>query len=348
MVKDKLKPLLPLCLIAALLSGCGQDSPTRYTAQFLDLFDTVTSLVGYAQSEEEFTEISQAFYDELESYHRLYDIYNSYDGINNIKTINDQAGIAPVTVDEKIIDLLEMAVTLYDSTNGRVNIAMGSVLEVWHDYREFGAAHPERAALPSQDELRQAAAHMDIRQIQIDRQNSTVYLADPNLRLDVGAVAKGYAVEMCARKLEAEGVDYLLISVGGNIRAIGKRADGSAWRVGVQNPLREHSEEYLCELAIQDMAVVTSGSYQRYYTVDGTTYHHIIDPDTLMPMDRYLSVTALCPDSGLADALSTALFNMEPDEGRTLVDSLPGTEAMWVAADGAKSYSSGFEDFIVD
>ncbi len=151
-----------LFFILVLLSGCERRSMNRYQAQFLDLFNTVTSIIGYAKDEETFRGYVQKFYDELEIYHQLYDIYSDYEGINNIKTINDNAGIKPVLVDEKIIDLLEEAVRMHKETNGRMNIAMGSVLEIWHSYREYGAVHPETASLPPMDELEAAAAHTDI------------------------------------------------------------------------------------------------------------------------------------------------------------------------------------------
>lgn len=332
------------------LTGCKEKEPelSRYDAQFLDLFDTVTSVVGYAEDKETFTAYAQELYDELKVYHELYDIYNDYDGIANIKTINDQAGIGPVKVDAKIIDMLEEAVKMNEVTNGCMNVAMGSVLSIWHDYRTDGINHPESAQLPPMDELQKAAAHMDISQVEIDREASTVYLPDSDMSLDVGAIAKGYATEMVCRKLEADGFKNGLVSVGGNVRAIGTKADGSKWRVGVQNPDLESSTQYLHALEIQDMSLVTSGSYQRYYTVDGVSYHHIINPDLLMPWNEYVSVSILCGDSGLADCLSTAVFNMNLEDGKNLVESLDGVEAMWIFPDGREEYSSNFESYIAD
>ena len=149
-----MKRILTLLLLLALLCGCtaAPAEPTgglkRYQATFLTLFDTVTTIVGYAESEEAFTATAQAIHDQLLEYHQLYDIYNEYEGLSNIKTINDHAWEQPVEVDQRIIDLLQFSKELYTQTGGRVNIAMGSVLRLWHDAREAGIQDPGAAALP--------------------------------------------------------------------------------------------------------------------------------------------------------------------------------------------------------
>ena len=161
-----------------LLSGCSQKKEpklNRYDAQFFELFDTVTSIVGYTEDEETFREYANELRDELLVYHQLYDIYHDYEGMANLKTINDNAGIQPVKVDEKIIAMLEEAIEMYEKTDGRMNIAMGSVLSLWHDYREAGSLDADHAAIPSDEELQEAAKHMDIYKIKIDREASTVY-----------------------------------------------------------------------------------------------------------------------------------------------------------------------------
>lgn len=327
--------------------GCSRKPAlNRYDAQFLQLFDTVTSVVGYARDKEIFTSYVQKFYDELEEYHQLYDIYKDYVGINNMKTINDHAGIKPVVVDEKIIDLLEYSKEMYEKTGGYFNVAMGSVLSIWHEYRTEGIGNPEESELPPMEELEKAAKHMDFDDVIIDREASTVYLKDPVMSLDVGAVAKGYATEMVSRKLEEEGLNNALVSVGGNVRAIGTKDDGSKWKVGIQNPDLDSEAKFLRTVEIEDLSLVTSGSYQRYYTVDGVQYHHIVNPDTLMPWNEYASVSILCADSGMADALSTAVFNMKQQDGQELIESLSGVEAMWLYPDGTEVYSSGFNNFM--
>lgn len=330
-------------MIAGLTSCDGQK---RFEAEFLMLFDTVTRIIGYSDSKESFTEDVQFIYDNMKTYHELYDIYNDYD-FNNIKTINEKAGVEPVEVDRKIIDLLLFSKEVYSSTGGKVNVAMGSVLGIWHEYREEGVNDPARASLPPTDLLLEAAKHTDIDKVIIDEEESTVYLADPEMSLDVGALAKGYAVEMVARLAEGKGITNLIISAGGNVCAIGDRGDERGnWVVGVQNPEMESSQEHLVLLSVNDMSLITSGSYERYYTVDGIRYGHIIDPDTLMPATHFESVTVLVDDSGLGDAFSTAIFCLPFEESLAFVEAREGVEALWVFSDGTIEYSTGMRSYI--
>ena len=338
---------IPL-LLAAVLAGCSPAAAVsgengelqRYEASFLDLFDTVTSVVGYAPSEEEFQQTVEQLHDRLEEYHQLYDIYNLYDGVANLKTINDNAGVAPVTVDGRILDLLEFSQQVYQESGGQVNVAMGSVLSLWHQYREAGIEDPENAQLPPEDQLEEAGNHCSMEGVVIDREASTVYLPDPQQSLDVGAVAKGYALERVCQEMAGT---PMIVSLGGNVRAVAPRPDGSPWVIGVQDP--DGGEEFLHRVEVGTGSVVTSGDYQRYYTVDGIRYHHIIDPETGYPANRYRAVTILCQDSGWGDGLSTALFTLPQEEGERLLQA-HDAQAMWVLPDGSMIYSAGFEEYI--
>ena len=332
-----------LCVCCLLLTGCaGQQTagPKQYNATFLDVFDTVTTIVGRADSQETFTANAHAVHDALMEYHQLFDIYNDYEGVNNLKTINDNAGVAPVVVDQKIVDLLLDCKAYYERTGGKVNVAMGSVLYLWHVARNDGINDPVHAALPDAEALKEAANHVDMANVIIDEAASTVYLSDPAMRLDVGAVAKGWALQrVCENAPEA-----LLISVGGNVCPTGaKDENGTPWVVGVQNP--DGGDAYLHTLYTTTSSVVTSGDYQRAYVVDGQLYHHIIDPETLYPSAHWRAVTIVCGDSGLADALSTALFLLPQAEGQALLNEC-NAEALWVDADGNMFYSPGFKDVI--
>lgn len=343
-MKKTISFTLAAVLIASLLCGCSPKEK-RFQATYLDLFDTVTVIAGYERDKDTFDSNAAMIYRELSVYNQLFDIYNNYDGISNIKTVNDNAGIAPVKVDEKIIDLLEFSKAAYDLTSGQVNVAMGSVLRIWHEAREYGAEHPESAYLPDKAALFEASKHTDIQNIVTDRSAGTVFLPDSSMSIDVGAVGKGYAAQAICSSLKSEGISGYTVSIGGNVCTLGKKPDGTQWSVGVSDP--EDASSPLLTLGVSDLSVVTSGSYQRFYTVDGAKYHHIIDPDTLYPSSQWLSVTVISPDSSLADVLSTALFNMDENTGRELIESLPDTEAMWIDADGNTDFSSGFEDFIL-
>ena len=334
--------LAVICLL--LFSSCKEQTKEKFTAYYFDYFDTATTIVGYADSKEEFESVCSDIVAELEQYHKLYTIYSSYDGLTNLCSVNKSKGT--VSVDEKIIDMLTFAKEAYTLTNGNTNIAMGSVLSLWHDARTHGEKHPESAKLPDMDKLQNAAEHTDINDLVIDKENNTVTLLDSEMSLDVGAVAKGYAVEAIAKKLEENGTCGYLLNVGGNVRAVGARPDGTLWTVGIENPDATGTEDaYLAYLFVENEAVVTSGSYQRYYYVDGKAYHHIIDPETLMPGENFRSVSVICGSSDIGDALSTALFCMTYEEGSGLIESLENVECMWVLPNGEIKYSNGFVNY---
>lgn len=336
---------LLLLLSALSFTGCG--GKEKYVAVYYEYFDTATQIIGYADSKEEFNAVCGEIRALLETYHRAYDIYHSYAGVTNLRDINRRVngeGV-PVEVGDEILGLLTFAKEMYALTGGKTNVAMGSVLSVWHEYREAGIDEPWAAEIPPEERLAEAAEHTDILDLVLDKEAKTVLLADPIMTLDVGAVAKGYAVERIAEYLESRGLEGYLLNVGGNVRAIGSRPGGIGWATGLENPDRTSEEAYIEYLSLTDVSIVTSGVYQRYYYVDNVRYHHIIDPDTLYPGNRYLSVSVITKDSGMGDAFSTALFNMDFEEGLALVESTKDVEAIWVYPDGTKRYSSGFADY---
>lgn len=337
-----MKRILSICIIVCLLL-CGCEGflllpPKQYTATFIDLFDTVISIVGYAKSEEEFQAQAQKLHDELLIYHQLFDIYKEYDGIDNLKTVNDHAGVDPVVVDRKIVDLLLACKDYYQLTDGKVNVAMGSVLSLWHDARNEGLQDPENARLPDLTELQNAAKHTDMDCIVIDQDASTVYISDPLASLDVGAIAKGWATQQVAESAP----EGMLLSVGGNICATGPKQGNASWGIGIRHP---EKDENLYVIDLETGSVVTSGDYQRTYAVDGVEYHHIIDPATQMPARRWRSVTVIGDDSGLADALSTALFLMPLEEGRALAEKC-GVDVLWVDHNCEAFMTDGFRSGI--
>ena len=335
--------ILPLLLVLTLLTGCGTpaasrpEGPKQYQASFLELFDTVTTVLGYGDSREEFEARAREIRLELEHYHQLFDIYHDHEG--GLKAVNDAAGIAPVKVDPAVLELLEDCKEFYDLTEGRVNVFFGSVLSLWHDAREDAVEDPAAGALPDAQALAEAAEHCDPASVILDPLEGTVFITDPALRIDVGAVAKGWAAQRAARKAPAG----MLISVGGNVCATGPKPQGKPWVVGIQSP--DDSGAYVHTLNIMDSTVVTSGDYQRYFVVDGIRYHHIIDPDTLQPSRYWRSVTVACDDSGLGDCLSTALFLMDREQGQALLDKT-GAQAMWMDGEGNRFYSEGFSALI--
>lgn len=354
-MRRMLAAVLSLLFLLPLLGGCGAtEEKQRFVAYEYRYFDTVTQIIGYADSKEEFDGVVARITELMETYHEAFDIYYSYsipkegEPLTGMRQVNQRKNAVDGTmaVSDTIYRLLEFSLAMYDATEGRTNIAMGAVLRLWHDCREMADIDPASAELPDMEALIRANEHTDIRSVLLDPVAKTVTITDDALMLDVGAIAKGYAAERIAQTLLAEGVNGYLISLGGNVRTIGTTPDGKGWRVGVENPIKGETDPYLALLRIEDGAVVVSGSYQRNFEVDGVLYHHIIDPDTLMPENRYLSVAVIATDSGMGDAFSTALFNLELAEGMALVEATEGLEAFWVMPDGTTKQSSGFAKYV--
>lgn len=337
-IKKILSSVIALVMLFALFScntdgndNSGDDNGPYETKKryFYEYFDTAGAFYDYTvKNEREFEELADRVEAMLLEYHKLYDIYHEYDGITNLATINKTAGTGAKKVDRKIIDLLLFAKEMYEDTDGKVNAAFGAVLSIWHDYREAGVE------APPMETLTQAAQHTDFDSVIIDEKNSTVEILDPLVSLDVGAVGKGFAVEAVAKMLESEGKSGCVLDVGGNLRTIGKKPDGSGWSAGITNPDRMSMQSYVYTMTISDSALVTSGSYERFYTVGGVNYHHIINPNTLMPENYYLSVSIKSSSSAISDALSTAIFNMTYDEAVSFVNSHPDIFVVLVMPDG--------------
>ena len=347
-----MKKILSLFLafaVAVAFASCSNTAKAKekYKASFLDLFDTASTVIAYDNSQEEFNRNYQRFYDELKTYDELFDIYKEHEGVTNLYKVNKLAGKSPVKVDPKIIDMLIYGTEIYNFTKGKVNICMGAVLELWHNERDYGIANPEEAKLPDMSKLKEASKHTDINNLVIDKNNNTVYFKDPEMKLDVGAIAKGYAVQQISNWAQNNLWTSAAISIGGNVSTFGyKNDDGQTkWTIGIENP-DTTSDDFLLKLNITDECIVTSGDYQRYYTVDGKKYCHIINPETLMPSEYMASVSVICEDSSFGDAMSTALFNMTIEDGKNLVDSLDGIEAVWVDKEYNKTFSKGFNQFL--
>jgi len=342
-----MKMIISACLFLILiLASCSPAAPTRYQAGFLETFDTYIHVVIYAGSQREFGEHFARVRETFEHYHALFDIYNEHEGINNLRTVNNNAGVTPVDVDQAIIDLLILSRQAYYDTGGTLNIAMGSVLSIWHNYRMRGLEDPYRAAIPPYSALREAHGASDISAMIIGEYAGTVFLTEQGMSLDVGATAKSFAAGRAADMLRERGVTSAVIDAGGDVVTIGgSLADGGRpWNVGIRHPL---DGSIIDSVHVVDMAAATSGDYQRSYVVDGVAFNHIIDPSTLMPATRYASVTIIHKDPMVTEILSTALFILPIDKGLRLAEDF-GAAVIWVMHDGSVQFNRLYGEISVN
>lgn len=313
----------------------------KHTVKVYEYFDTITTFMAYTKDEKEFDHYVNVLKDELKTYHELYNSYDAFDGLNNFRTINENAGKEPVKVDEKVIELIDYSKEMYELTGGKINIAMGSLLGLWHDYREMSLDNPDKAAIPEESMLVEASEHKDIDSIVVDEEKQTVFIKDPEVQIDIGAIGKGYATKIIANRLQEEGLKHGILSVGGDDILIGNNpaSENSYYKIAIKNPNLEDKENpYSSVVSLKNTSVVTSGDYQRYFMVDGKRYHHIIDPDTMYPSTKWRSVSVIMDDIARADTISTYLFILDLKEGQDFAKKI-GAEVMWID-EQYKSYTT--------
>lgn len=363
------KRIIALILLLSIsLFACNtnfENEVEKYTYTFFDAFDTITKIIIYEEDEAIANEYADFIETRLMELHKLYDKYNDYDGLNNIKTINDNGGIAPVKVSSELYDLIAQSIEWQNSISDKTDISMGALINVWSDYRKYNERlEAEEKKLPSEEELNAASSYTGIEHIILNKEESTVYIDNKNTKLDVGAVAKGYAVELVVAEVSDLGMTSGIIDAGGNIRAIGSPKDEkkNKWSLGIIMPtdidlliegdsgekfsdgIKYDKSELLETVFVNDMSIVTSGDYQRYFVVDGKLYSHLIDGETMYPGSHFRSVTVITKDSGFADFLSTALFLMPYSDGKQMVENIEGVEVIWLEHDGERHYSEGMND----
>lgn len=349
-----LKKIISLLIILfiMILQGSCQGLKTkysRYQSAFF-AFDTVVQVVGYTQSQKDFDRYAEKIHSRFIELHHLYDRFTSYDGINNICTINQHAGITPVTVAPEILDLIELGLQAYTLTQGTVNIALGPVLDLWHHYINF-SSNENILSIPSREMLETAKNYTNITKVHIDRSKKTIFLEENGMLLDLGGIAKGYATQLVADEIYADGFTSFIINAGGNVVAKDAPLDDlrNSWGIGIQNPqtAEDPQSPSIDVVFVQNQSVVSSGDYQRYAMLGNTRIHHLIDPFTLYPANHYRGITVVCNNSGMGDIFSTALFIMDFPSSLAFAQE-HGLMALWIFDDGQVKYTQNLLPLLRD
>lgn len=326
MIINKKNVMLLLCF-AILITGCKSiknidiiDIDTKKETTFIAM-DTVMTLTIYGK-DETLTKIKELITN-LES---KLSVTNEKSEIYNInKTKN-------ATVSKETVNLVVQALSLCERTNGNLDISVYPILKEW-------GFTTGKYQIPSKSTIESKARYVNYKNIICDMANNTIILEN-NMEIDLGSVAKGYTGDCVVELLKSENVMSALLNLGGNIQALGHKPDGSMWKIGIQNPF--HNEEYMGTLKIADEAVVTSGSYERYFVVDGTVYCHIIDPTTGMSIQNGLTSVTIVGESGIiCDGLSTALFVMGLEEAIEFWKESNDFEAIFITEDGKVTITEG-------
>lgn len=256
---------------------------------------------------------------------------------SEISEINRRAGQTEVTTGPEMTELLTETFYYAEISEGSFDPTIAPLVDLWG----FLGQHYH---LPDQEELAEFLPLVDYSKVQFDQYDSTLKFAEQQMALELGGIAKGYIVDRALGLLIAAGIENAFINAGGDIATIGGRPDGTPWRIGIRHP--RDSNRIIAVLPVMEGAVVTSGDYERFFEVNGTSYHHILDPKSGMPAAGLSSVTIMAETTTAADALSTAVFVSGPDQGLRIIERLPGVEGILITSGFDILVSSGLSGLV--
>ena len=322
------KCIAALTALVLLFLFCGCQPGQTALSRTDYLLDTVVTLTLYGATE---GDLDAAFAE----IRRLNDLLDAYSPFSDLGWLQAAAGERPVAVSKETMELLTFAKDLYGRTGGYLDVTVGPLIDLW-DIRNGGH-------YPAEGELSRALGLLGMDDLVLDEAKGTAYLMRPGMRVDLGALAKGYIADKVKALLLDRGVESGVIDLGRNILLIGEKPGEAPFSIGIQSPT--DAGKLLRVLSLRDRSLVTSGTYERYFERDGVRYHHVLDPFTGFPADRgLLAVTVLSSSSLWGDGLSTACLLLGVEGGRALIDSLPETEALFVLTDGTVQTTAGFPE----
>jgi thiamine biosynthesis lipoprotein len=339
-MKKNYPKVLIVFLVIALLVGTiflGQKKEQKLTSEEF-LMDTLVSISTYGTDTDFLQQAMEKAFREMRRIADLTDRFplpgTTASALSDVVRINEMAGVKPVVVDEDVFEMLLLAQEYSRLTEGAFDVTIGPLMDLWG----FGR---EKQKVPTNSELQRVLALVDSEKLILDKDEQSAFLSEEGMSLDLGAVAKGYAVEKAAQVLIEEGVERALINAGGNIRVIGEKANQQLWKIGIQDP--RDSSALIGTLSLGNEGTATSGDYNRMIEIAGKTYHHLLSSQTGYPVGYNISVTVVTQDAGQADLLSTALFLLEPQQALELVSKLSNTDVVIVTADKKILFSPGLQ-----
>ena len=282
-------------------------------------FDTVIQIDAWG--------VSTSVLDECKKICENYEsLFSNKIETSEISRINASAG-TPVKVSQETIELISLGLDYCELSGGKFDITIAPLSDLWNFSEQPEHTVPDAVA------IEEARSHVDYRKVLVDENACTVTLQDPQAKIDLGGIAKGYIADRLKEYLKKEGIEHALINLGGNVLTLGASFDGSPFRIGIQKPFDEQNTP-IDIVEIQDRSVVSSGVYQRYFKKDGRLYHHILNPETGYPYANHLlQATVITGSSADGDALSTCCFALGLEEGSALIESLEDVQAVFVTED---------------
>lgn len=260
----------------------------------------------------------------IQEIQRIEKLISSWDANSQTSAIIASAGIQPVQVDQELFNLIRRSLKISRLTHGAFDISYASMDKIW----KFDGSMTE---MPDSAAVAASVSRINFNNIILDAENRSVFLKEKGMKIGFGAIGKGYAANKALAILSKMGLDGALVNASGDLISWGKDVGGKEWRIGISNP--KNKEQIYAWLTIGETAVVTSGNYEKFVEFNGERYAHIIDPRTGYPVKGLSSVTIICPDAELADALATSVFVLGKEKGLELVNQLNGIECILVSDD---------------
>ncbi|MGV7221859.1 MAG: FAD:protein FMN transferase [Nitrospinales bacterium] len=330
---NRLLFLIIVFIILGMILSCSpkeNNSPVKRTQLLMGTLAQIT--ISVPSSPESLTAIDKAF-DEIK---RIENLLSSHRNTSEVSQINKNAGGKYISVSAETVYLIQEGIRWGKFSDGIFDITIGPLIKLWNF--EGG-----QNIVPDSDSLRKTISLVNYNNIQIDGNN--VRLNTPGMALDMGGIAKGYAVDRAIEVLKKSGVKGAIINAGGDLMAYGTRSAKDSWVIGLQHPrkLEEISASFAAENTYIGTAVATSGDYQKFFMVGDNRYSHILDPHTGLSNKNIISATVTAPSVMQADILATIVFILGPDKGKEFLKKLDGVEAMWINKEEEKIFTEGFQ-----
>jgi len=305
------------------------DEPSGPLSRTRMLMGTVVEIRVDDPEPERFRDAVTAAFDEMARIERLMSLHLAKSEVSRISRAGE-----PVEVSAETATVLRTALKVSVASDGAFNPGLGRLIRLWG----FTDGEPR---VPSKMEIEEALVGIGPESLTLE--DGKLFKSDRSITIDLGGVAKGYAIDRAVEMLSAAGVKHASVNAGGDLRLLGDR-DGTPWRIGIQHPRKK--DAVLATLSVADRAVVTSGDYERFFEQAGRRYHHILDPYTGYPAERCQEVTVVADSAALADALATAAFVLGPEKGLELLQKTEKVEGLIVAADGQVVFTSGLQEIV--
>lgn len=284
-------------------------------------------------------EVDKAAHAAFTEVDRIEQLMSEWRPDSEVTAINQNAGVKPVKVSPETFEVVQRSLKLAKESQGAFDPTWAALKGLW----DFNAEKPK---VPTPEAIEARLKFTGWQKVKIDEAARTVFLTEKGMALGLGGIAKGYGIDRAARVLREHGLSRFIVDGGGDLYVAGKKADGSSWTLGVQDPRAR--EQLMAALPIEDASMVTSGDYERFFEKDGRRYHHIIDLRTGYPANKARSVTVRAPEATLADAMATAIFILGPEAGLAFAKAHPGVETAIVGADGKLVVTDGLKSAFRD